>query len=90
MRERSSECAKQGEMKVRYEANEVQTKPLPLQEQLGGMMGEKRNIATSWSGDGRTFKWWYRGCIYVKLCSVDGKWRCERCGNVRVDVVRSR
>ncbi len=33
-------------MKVRYKANEVQTKPLPLQEQLGGMMGEKRNMDT--------------------------------------------
>jgi len=54
--ERSNEFAKRGEMKVRYEANEVQTKPLPLQEQLGGMMGEKRNIATSWcGGHGRTF-----------------------------------
>jgi hypothetical protein len=40
---------------MRYEANEVQTKPLPLQEQSGGLMGEKRNIATSWCGHGRTF-----------------------------------
>jgi hypothetical protein len=42
-------------MKVCYKANEVQMKLLLLQEQLGGMMGEKRNIATSWCGHGRTF-----------------------------------
>lgn len=49
---------------------------------------KKHSHKLEWTRE--NFLWWYRGCKYLKLSSVDGTWRCQMCGNVRVDVVRCR